>query len=389
MQFVISIIMAIVMFIAPSVNYPKAELNESEWNTNYSFVFVHGLGGWGEYDFYYDIFPYWGVFGGDMLKYLNARGINGVAPSLDPSGSAWDRACELYAQLTGTKVDYGKAHSERCEHDRFGRDYTGKALLDDFSAESKINLLGHSFGGATILVFTELMANGNDDELSAANDASELFKGGKADWIYSITTLAAPMNGTTAYSIGRDAEEGVEKLSPADKASSDLIGLVSLGSKNKRIAEDNADYDMFIDNAMALLDGIETLENVYYFSVPCCATVEDPNGGQTRDKSVKCEPLVLSSMETMGHYTGVTPGGVVLDESWQPNDGLVNTISARAPFNAPQRDFDGKDIESVTSGIWNVLPTYRGDHQALMGDLINVNYIRPFYIELLDMINRL
>ena len=36
---------------------------------------------------------------------------------------AWDRACELYARLTGTTVDYGIAHSAEKGHDRFGITY--------------------------------------------------------------------------------------------------------------------------------------------------------------------------------------------------------------------------------------------------------------------------
>jgi len=37
------------------------------------------------------------------------------AASVAPNGSAWDRACELYAQLSGTRVDYGKAHTAVAE----------------------------------------------------------------------------------------------------------------------------------------------------------------------------------------------------------------------------------------------------------------------------------
>ena len=37
---------------------------------------------------------------------------------------AWDRACELYAQLNGLVTDYGAGHFARCGHLRYGRDYT-------------------------------------------------------------------------------------------------------------------------------------------------------------------------------------------------------------------------------------------------------------------------
>ena len=58
-------------------------------------------------------------------------------------------------------------------------------------------------------------------------------------------------------------------------------------------------------------------------------------------------------------YKGKTKGGVVIDESWRENDGLVNTISAVAPFGAPSKPLDRADIRP---GIWNVFPTLDGDH---------------------------
>ena len=77
------------------------------------YIFVHGLSGWGSYDKTYQRMPYWGMFGGDLMKYLSRQGFSCYAASVSPEGSAWDRACELYAQLTGSVTDYGKAHSER------------------------------------------------------------------------------------------------------------------------------------------------------------------------------------------------------------------------------------------------------------------------------------
>ncbi|MBQ6267526.1 MAG: hypothetical protein IJK64_07130 [Clostridia bacterium] len=386
MQSIISVFMAIIMFLVPTANLPKAEIDTDAWNTNYTCVFVHGLAGWGSYDVQYGLMPYWGMFGGDMIRYFNARGFDCHAASVDPGGSAWDRACELYAQLTGTRVDYGAAHAERCKHARFGKDYTGRALIDAFSAEHKINLFGHSFGGATILMFAELMANGSREEQAAAADASSLFAGGKGDWIYSITALSAPMNGTTAYTLRHEFQDGTTKPTLMQDLTSRMIGIAGGNKNDGRIDEDSAEYDMTIDNALAMLDGIETQAHIYYFSVPCCCTMDDGNGNQVRDPSVKVEPLVLSTIDAMGCYTGVTPGGYVIDDRWKANDGLVNTFSARAPLNAPQQEYDSANVQP---GIWNVMPTYRGDHQALMGDLIHINYIRPFYLDLLVMINSL
>ncbi|MBO7690723.1 MAG: hypothetical protein J6T14_07845, partial [Clostridia bacterium] len=76
-----------------------------------SNVFVHGYMGWGSYDAQYKVMPYWGMFTGDLLKRLNKACFACYAASVAPQGSAWDRACELYAQLAGTRTDYGAAHA--------------------------------------------------------------------------------------------------------------------------------------------------------------------------------------------------------------------------------------------------------------------------------------
>lgn len=156
------------MFCFPALNIPHVEVDDSKFNTEYANVFVHGLAGWGSYEWYDDFMPYWGMFGGDLMQYLNARGFECYSASVDPTGSAWDRACELYAQLTGTVTDYGEEHSKRCRHARYGEDFSSDPLIDEWSAEEKINLLGHSFGGATVRLLAELMANGSEAERKAS-----------------------------------------------------------------------------------------------------------------------------------------------------------------------------------------------------------------------------
>lgn len=88
----------------------------------------------------------------------------------------------------------------------------------------------------------------------------------------------------------------------------------------------------------------------------------------------------------MGAYTGKTAGGVVIDTTWQENDGLVNTVSAMAPEGAPWADYDKNNVKP---GIWQVMPVYPGDHMSLQGGMAKFNNIKPFYTELLTMIDRL
>lgn len=359
----ISFFMSIIMFLLPSANVPKTAPDEENMKTNYTYVFCHGLHGWGSYDLQNNVMPYWGMFGGSLMKYLNARGFRCVAASVDPEGSAWDRACELYAQLTGTRTDYGKEHSERCGHDRYGKDYSCKPLMKGWSAENKINLLGHSFGGVTVRMLSELMANGSEAEraVTPENEISALFTGGKADWIYSLTTLAAPTNGTTAYGLAADRyADGTPEA-------------------------DTADHDMHIDNALAINEKISTLSNVYYFAYSCSSTVRGEDGKYTADTSMT-ESLFVDSANEMGSLTGVTEGGLVIDESWLENDGLVNTVSARAPIGAPQKDFDEND---VVPGVWNNMPVYSGDHMSLQGGLFKTGNLREFYVDYFNFINSL
>ncbi len=356
-SFPLSLIFAFLSFFG--VYLPKAEvsIDKNLWQSSHPYIFVHGLSGWGQYDAQYKLMPYWGMFGGDLMKKLNRSGFECYAASVAPSSSAWDRACELYAQLTGTVTDYGKAHSEKHNHERFGKDFTGKALIDEFDAEHKINLLGHSFGGATIRVFATLMAKGDEDEINATpeDEISPLFTGGKADFIHSLTTLAAPSNGTTAYS------------APSQDT-------------------DSAAYDMYIDNAMALNEKMVTDENTYYFAIPCSATTKQADGTYKAD-SKYMEAMFTSSADEIGKYTGVTEGGFVFGEEWLENDGLVNTVSAMAPTSAPSTQYTEGN---VLPGIWNVMPVYRGDHMSLQGGMMKTNVeVYELYLTHLNMINEL
>ena len=380
--------LSVTMLFGVGENRLKAK--DDDWKTNYTYVFVHGLSGWGSYDSVYRLMPYWGMFGGDLMKYLNDKGFHAVCASVSPRDSAWDRACELYAELTGTRVDYGKAHSERCGHARFGEDYTGRALVDVFDGEHKINLLGHSFGGATVRLFASVMEKGSREEQDAtpADELSDYFKGGKGDWIYSLTSLAAPHNGTTAY-CDDDAPELVaeeeQKTNPIESALQGMMRRTNGQKTNDRIPEDYADYDMYIDNALLLDETILTLPQTYYFSFACSCSDQQPDGTWAPDNR-HMEILFRSSSRVIGKFTGVTKGGYVIDESWLENDGLVNTVSAKAPFGAPQQTYDPAD---VSPGIWNVMPVYRGDHMSLQGGLFHVNDVKPFYLEHLSRINSL
>lgn len=381
-----SLFLSILMFFFPFLNIPEFKPDSDNAKTSYTNIFVHGLSGWGSYDLADKAMPYWGMAGGNLMTYLNARGYDCRSASVTATASAWDRACELYAQLTGTRTDYGKEHSERCGHARYGENFAGRALYADWSGENKINLFGHSFGGTTVRMLTSLMAVGSEAEKSAtpADELSPLFTGGKEDWVYSVTTLSAPHNGTTAYII-KDTIFSDKEATAAELATATLLTVASMPIKDGRDKSDSAEYNMFLDNAAALNKETVTAENVYYFSYACDNSEKQPDGTYAPKKDTT-EALFIPCAGRIGRYTGVTEGGIVVDEKWQRNDGLVNTVSAMFPSGAPHTDFDRS---SVRTGIWNVMPVYQGDHMSLQGGMTVKNNVRVFYAEHIDMINSL
>ncbi|MDO5107712.1 MAG: hypothetical protein Q4D39_05500, partial [Coriobacteriaceae bacterium] len=129
---------------------------------------------------------------------------------------------------------------------------------------------------------------------------------------------------------------------------------------------------------------ISTLPHVYYLSVPCTTTVAVPDGTPVAKRWT--EPLFTQRAFQIGAYTGKTAGGFAIDTSWCENDGLVNTISEKAPLGAPSKPFDRKDIEA---GMWNVLPTLEADHMWLQGGLMRKHDIRDFYSRLIKTIDAL
>ena len=351
-----------------------------------TYVFCHGLNGWGQYDAQYEKKPYWGGASGDVVARWREQDFDAYAASVAPQGSAWDRACELYAQLSGTRTDYGETHAAAYKHDRFGRDFTGQPLIPTWNDDTRLVLIGHSFGGATIRLFGELLAHGSAEErdATAPESLSPLFAGGMGQRILAIVTLAAPTNGTTAYSLGQDSGFNAKRVRiPLRYRLWDRILKSHTRIKaDSRDPRDWASFDMLLDNAQALNGRISTLPHVYYLSVACDAT--KPGTGETRvGDPTLMDPLFIKNGTLMGCYHGTTRAGCVVDSTWYANDGLVNTVSARAPFGAPQKPLDPDSIER---GVWNVMPDLHADHGFFQGGFIKKQDPRQFFQDLLNLL---
>ena len=379
----------------------------------YPYIFVPGMSGWGDTSSLSKIFPYWGFFGYGILSDLRRRGYEAYAASVSPLGSAWDRACELYAQLVGGTVDYGKAHSERYGHARFGVTYerpffAGWGEKDADGDVRKVHMISHSFGGDTVRILSYLLSQGSEEERAATTDGSlsPLFAGGNGGRIFSITTLAAPHDGTDMqHALGKPLaflmKEGyftfnyVMGNTPLRAFYDAQLGHFGIGkpSKTLGIAEmhrfarsyDNVFRDVSVDGSMAINRMICAQDDVYYFSYAVCGTSENSKGVQFPNKAMLPGLALFAAL--IGRHKETTDDGYVCDDDWMPNDGVVNTLSAKAPSTEPSVEYQ-KGME-IRPGIWHVMPVIIGNHGSVIGWSRPKEMTMPLYLSQLKRLDAL
>lgn len=375
-----------------------------ERRNNYPIILVHGFMGYGDEDGLSRFISGWGFsFTKNAVKHLNNCGYECYAPACGPVNNLWDRACELWYHLVGGKVDYGKYHSELYGHKRYGRTYPG--VLKDWGTpgdHAKINLVGHSFGGPTARVLAQLLAYGSkeEQECTPEEELSDLFKGGKADWVRSITTLAGVNNGTTladfmrvggakAFQAGYFGIATMLGESPfnsqlidfhleqwgimANPESKKSLYLHSPFSKREEIKNYNKNrrggivFEMQEKYIYELNQELSALPNVYYFARPACASHEE-NGKWVVNKDASLMAKLVGKLTFIGNKYGDPKYGYN-PETWLPHDGFVNTEAARAPYSEPSADWPGDDVDATTlkPGIWYVFEPSDFDHTGLMG----------------------
>ena len=142
--------------------------NAYERKHNYPIVVFHGFAGFGEDELMNKFIPYFGWYNNiNIKKYAAKYDKEFYVPSISGFSSMWDRCCEMYAQIVGGTVDYGKAHSEKYGHKRYGRTYKGCVpdwgKLDADGKLKKIHVMGHSYGGPTVRCFVHMMAAGSEE----------------------------------------------------------------------------------------------------------------------------------------------------------------------------------------------------------------------------------
>lgn len=382
----------------------------ADQKNRYPVLLLHGVFGFGQQQITSKVLPYFGLWNTDIRVMFEEMGVPCAAPSMGPFTSAWNRCCEVYAQLFGGTVDYGKAHAEKYGMKRYGATYTKPLLpqwgtLDANGDLIKVNIIGHSFGGATGRLLSELMANGSEEERAVTDpaDLSPLFAGGHDGWVHSITTLASPHNGATCLegNVGNGMRfacrcicDVFNLLDATPLRSIYNIGLQMYGltpelwdfknawqdegiKKYFAEMEDTCAGDLTIDGAHRLNEKIPLKDHVYYFSY---------RGYRTKNRGGKEVPEWKSfpAINVLGFFMGRQNVPDVPDLSWRQNDMVINTVSGEAPDGEPRVDVPYKvKAEDLKPGVWHVFPAaYGKDHMSFLGYTETKEDFQAFYKKL-------
>ncbi|MBC1403030.1 lipase [Listeria booriae] len=354
---------------------------------DYPIVLVHGLAGWDRNEALG--FKYWGGLY-DIQEILKQKGYPTMTAAVGPFASNWDRTAELYAYIMGGTVDYGAAHAAKEKHARFGKTYPG--IYKQWSDTNKLHLVGHSMGGLTIRQLTDMLEDGDAAEQNYYKEHPEqgispLFVGGKHQ-VQSVTTIATPNNGTSfaenenaLVPVIKDMVTGMSALSSnilnpvVYDFKLDQFGLKrqpneTLNAYNNRVysssiwkTDDISSYDLSVEGVIANQANLQTKTDVYYFSYTGQATTQTLITKQ-QTPIITMFPAFVPAAKFMNSFRKTASNGMKIDDTWAPNDGLVNVVSSYYPFGTAAKAADGNPVK----GQWSYYPVKQGwDHIDFIG----------------------
>ncbi|MGH7843448.1 MAG: lipase [Candidatus Binataceae bacterium] len=353
-------------------------------------VFVPGIFGWGPGEL--GDFSYWG---GALQQFDRTRFTTHWA-KCGPISSFHDRACEVFAQIRGTQVNYGSAHSTAEGHEQTSRDYTGHGFITepDWSADNPVILIGHSAGAQTCLQLQQLLA---EDFWGA---------GSNENWVEAVICVAGVLNGSTLTYMFCDDKTGRLKRAPGFLIRSALDAIQAIRIAARPVHDFGGDYDLYLDQwigktnatseevlaffensprftngadnlafdlslqgCLAANQTFQTQKETYYFSLVTRATHEAgflglPFGPKTQqpDKSMNLLLKGAAQFQALKPEFAEPPipawgTGDLAIGKWRENDGAVSSISQRFPFTAGAQPVRGEGIfgrepKEIEKGQW-------------------------------------
>ena len=360
----------------------------------YPIILVHGFMGWGTDEM--AGYRYWGGKH-DIEEYLKNKGYEVYTASIGPVSSNWDRAAELYYQIKGGQVDYGKLHSEKFGIIQKPEKKHFPGLYPEWDSENPVHLIGHSMGGQTARMLLYQLTNIiHSDSLGLVTEESSLLGNSHIAWVHSITSISTPHDGTTLSNI-------VTSTAPFLQ---DFIALASVVGNNfysfdleqwsfgkddeepwmsyfRRMREHPAwqtknicSWDASIDGARELNTFMTAEKNVYYFSFATSSTVLDSATGFHVPQNNM--PFILRPYaRNMGKKIDYWDDGSSTDSTWFENDGIVNTVSMRSPTTGllgpdpAAAYFANQDLQP---GMWYFMGTIPVDHRKPVAHFLSDIY---------------
>ena len=316
--------------------------------------------------------------------------------SVGPISSPHDRACELAAQIKGTRVDYGEEHAAAEGHARYGRDYAGRALWPEWDGGHALHMVGHSLGATTLRALQTLLARDFWGWGSSAN------------WIASLSSIAGPLNGTTAvYYFGADPQTGLllrrSGLAPilsllklytayrgrsldaiydfdldqwgfTRAADEELISYLRRAGQSRFFwGPDNALYSISLQGAYRDNARWPTYPGTYYFAYVAKNSRQIRRGGYHYPS-----PLMNPRLQPTSWYIGrhrfaeaPIPDRAFSEKAWWENDGLVPTYSQQFPHSNGRHQVGGSVTastkgEELLRGLWYTQWERGIDHGAIL-----------------------
>jgi len=352
----------------------------------YPIILVHGFMGWGSDEM--GSYNYWGGKY-DMVKDFEKKGHKIYISNVGPVSSNWDRAVELYYQIKGGQVDYGKGHSDTYGTVRKPKNKKYKGFYPKWSKDNPIHIIGHSMGGQTARMLDYLLTTSISD--TTGKKENSLFLGEEQNgMIKSITTISTPHNGTTlstfisagipflqdmiavAAVVGNsfynfDLEQWGFSINKGESWSSYFKRLQrhpAWGTKNI------VSWDVSIQGAKDFNSITTANQDIYYFTfVNSNTDLNLRTGRHTPNTSMSF--IIRSNARIIGMKKAYYADGTSTDSTWFENDGIVNKVSMYGPTtgtNGPDLISKYTSTELLIPGQWYTInDTIKIDHRRMIG----------------------
>ena len=340
-------------------------------------------------------YNYWGGKN-NYVNMLKEEGFDIIEVSVGPISSNWERAIEVYYQLKGGQLDYGKSHSEKYgiiqkPKNKFYKD----PLYPEWNKNNPVHIIGHSMGAQTARMLQYLLGHLiYENQEHTILEKSDLLGKINIGMVRSITSISAPNDGTTLSEI-------VTKMIPFVQYFIVAAGLVG-GSQFydfdleqwgfyrfenerwpsylNRLRKHNAfktknisSWDLSLSGAKQLNSFLIADPEVFYFSVVTSTTNIKP-GSNYHMPSKGTSIITRSRAKLIGSRPGYWDDGSSTDSLWFENDGVVNSISMYGPTTGangpdPIVKYDKDDI--LIPGQWYWQKIEGMDHWNIIGHMCN------------------